>query len=184
VWEDHLLPLLTSKDAARLGCTCNALKEVVREHFKDLGNVKADQLKAALTSFPKARTLGLNEFPGIVDWLGAQKDALFQWLGEEGRCKALERVDAPIQNDGPDHRVNACAWLVHMALAEGAFPSLKNLTALLMYEGQRASLRSIELVKHTTDLQVHHNLKSNGWSITSPQSLRSRRWAWCGSCLR
>jgi hypothetical protein len=24
VWEDHLLPLLTCKDAARLGCTCKA----------------------------------------------------------------------------------------------------------------------------------------------------------------
>jgi hypothetical protein len=38
VWEDHLLPLLTCKDAARLGCTCKALRGVVREHFSgDLG---------------------------------------------------------------------------------------------------------------------------------------------------
>jgi hypothetical protein len=40
VWEDHLLPLLTCKDAARLGCTCKALRGVVREHFKDLGTIK------------------------------------------------------------------------------------------------------------------------------------------------
>jgi hypothetical protein len=61
VWKEHLLPLLTSKDAARLGCTCKALRVVVREHFKDLGRVNVEQLQAALTSFPTARTLTLSD---------------------------------------------------------------------------------------------------------------------------
>jgi hypothetical protein len=57
VWEDHLLTLLTCKDAVRLGCTCKALKGVVREHFKDLGRIKLEKLQAALTTFPNARTM-------------------------------------------------------------------------------------------------------------------------------
>jgi hypothetical protein len=45
VWEGHLLPLLTYKDAARLGCTCKALRGVVREHFRDIGPIKVEQLQ-------------------------------------------------------------------------------------------------------------------------------------------
>jgi hypothetical protein len=52
VWKDYLLPLLTCKDAAQLGGTCKALRVVVREHFKDIGTIKVDQLPAVLTSFP------------------------------------------------------------------------------------------------------------------------------------
>jgi hypothetical protein len=39
VWEDHLLPLLTGKDAGRLICTCEALGAMLREIFQgDLGD--------------------------------------------------------------------------------------------------------------------------------------------------
>jgi hypothetical protein len=34
LWEEHLLPLLTRKEAARLACTCKALRGVLCEHFK------------------------------------------------------------------------------------------------------------------------------------------------------
>jgi hypothetical protein len=43
--DDHLLPLLTCKDVARLGCMCKALRGVVREHFKDIGSSKMEQLR-------------------------------------------------------------------------------------------------------------------------------------------
>jgi hypothetical protein len=57
VWGERLLPLLTCKDAARLGRTCKALRGVVREHFKDLGGIKLNRLQAALTTFPRARSM-------------------------------------------------------------------------------------------------------------------------------
>jgi hypothetical protein len=53
------MPLLTCKDAARLGRTCKALSGVARESFKDLGQVELKNLQAALTSFPKARSTRL-----------------------------------------------------------------------------------------------------------------------------
>jgi hypothetical protein len=58
-WANHLLPLLTCKDAARLACTCKAVRGVVREHFKDLGRIEFEQLRAALTTFPRARAVAI-----------------------------------------------------------------------------------------------------------------------------
>jgi hypothetical protein len=83
VWEDHLLPMLTCKEAVRLVRTCKALRVVVREHVKDLGTVKVDKLQAALTTFPRARKVTLWDFdeeskPGAPE-------ALVQWLREGGR---------------------------------------------------------------------------------------------------
>jgi hypothetical protein len=61
VWEDHLLPLMTCKDAARLGSTCKALRVVVREHFKNLDAIEVQELQAALTTFPRAHKLWLQD---------------------------------------------------------------------------------------------------------------------------
>jgi hypothetical protein len=88
LWEDHLLPLLTCKDAARLGRTCKALRGVVREHFKDIGKIELKALRAALTTFPRARS---------VDFHGCESgetdpEALAQWLHEGGRGRHLARV--------------------------------------------------------------------------------------------
>jgi hypothetical protein len=85
VWEDHLLPLLTRRQAARLGCTCKSLREVVCEHFKtDLGGVLIRQLRAALTAFPRARALMLLR-PYGEEWADGEKEALVEWLREGGR---------------------------------------------------------------------------------------------------
>jgi hypothetical protein len=84
VWEDHLLPLLTCKDAARLARTCKALSGKVREHLKDLGRVKLTKLQAALTTFPRARTMGLQQ----DDWIGwgtPPREALVEWMRGGGR---------------------------------------------------------------------------------------------------
>jgi hypothetical protein len=54
VWEDHLLPLLTCKDAARLGCTCKALRGVVREHFRgDLGSRSSEEAAGGADDLPE-----------------------------------------------------------------------------------------------------------------------------------
>jgi hypothetical protein len=71
--EDHMLPLLTCKDAARLGCTCKALRGVVREHYRgDLGLIKLKELRAALTTFPRARSVAGSRrvLPDDADWRG------------------------------------------------------------------------------------------------------------------
>jgi hypothetical protein len=58
VWQDHVVPLLhRCEDAARLGATCRALRKLVRDHVKDLGNVELKKIQAALTTFPQARSL-------------------------------------------------------------------------------------------------------------------------------
>jgi hypothetical protein len=92
VWGDYLLPLLTRKDAARLGRTCKALRGVVREHFKDIGTVGFRKLQAALTTFPRARTVALDDPSWHFD--AKVREAMLQWLREGGRGKHLERVAA------------------------------------------------------------------------------------------
>jgi hypothetical protein len=132
LWEDHLLPLLTCKEVARLGCTCKALRGVVREHFRDLGVVSLDDLQAALTTFPRARMVMIGHSHYEPD--DTEVEALVQWLREEGRGGGLERVVMPRSFEGP------CEDLDHRALQAGALPSLKTIYARLEYPLHRASL--------------------------------------------
>jgi hypothetical protein len=131
MWEEHLLPLLTCQEAAWLGCTCKALRGLVREQFRGLGILKVKQLRAALTTFPRARTVELHDSPG---WDGPQGEALVQWLRERGRGRGLERVTTG--GDLSDDVFNP----IQEALQAGALPSLKNITALLKYPTHQASL--------------------------------------------
>jgi hypothetical protein len=125
LWEDHLLPLLTCKDAARLGCTCKTLRGVVRDYFKDLGVIKMDSLQAALTTFPRARGVTLD--PPVRDVNDTEVEALVEWLREGARGKELERVTMKRNMHGPGNH------LAHKALREGALPSLRSLDARLEY---------------------------------------------------
>jgi hypothetical protein len=131
VWEDHLLPLLTCKDAARLGCTCKALRGVVRGHVKNLRTIKVEQLQAALTSFPMAQEVTFKTSP--EGWRNGEKEALLQWLREGGRGGHLRGME--LNKDSPK-----AADLVHKALQAGALPSLKRVDAGLADRTQRASL--------------------------------------------
>jgi hypothetical protein len=131
LWEDHLLPLLTCKDAARLACTCRALKGVVRELFKgDLGTVKMKKLRAVLTTFPVARSLLLEE-SHYGWWERPPEEGLVEWLREGGRGSHLVKVHAE------DDRASD---LVHTALRGGALPSLKAVNVKLEERMARASL--------------------------------------------
>jgi hypothetical protein len=133
LWEDHLLPLLTCKDAARLGCTCKTLRGVVREHFRwDLGTITPDTLQAALTTFPRARGVTLGRPARDLD--DTEVEALVQWLCEGGRGRELERMTVKRNMQGPGNH------LAHKALREGALPSLKSLDARLLDPTHRASL--------------------------------------------
>jgi hypothetical protein len=132
VWEDHLLPPMTCKDAAWLACTCKALQEVLRENFSsgsgDIGTVKVNELQAALTTFPRARCLTLKGIEKLED---AEKDAAVEWLSEGGRGRHLTVVCS---------RGEAASDLVHTALQAGALPSLKSVEVDLQCETARASL--------------------------------------------
>jgi hypothetical protein len=116
VWEDHLLPLLMSKDAARLGRTCKVLRGVAREHFKDLGKFKLRKLQAALTSFPRARTVVLED--SYEEWDDKGRRELLDWLCEEERGSYLEAMTAEGLYSG------GRSW-IHEAVLSGAVPSIK-----------------------------------------------------------
>jgi hypothetical protein len=128
VWGDHLLPLLTCKDAARLGCTCKVLRAVVREHHAgDLREIDLDELQAALTTFPRARNVTVDR----EEWEDGDAEALVQWLREGGRGRHL----AIVRSQG-----EAAHDLVYRALRAGALPSLKGVDFDLSYEAARALL--------------------------------------------
>jgi hypothetical protein len=136
VWEDHLLPRLWPLDAARLACTCKALRGVVREHFVgDLGSIDLPmKLQAALTSFPRARSL--SPYENRKGKWGAAQTALVKWLHEGGRGRYITTMSTtPCQWDDDVNDV------VHAALRGGALPSLKDVAAALEDKTQRAVIR-------------------------------------------
>jgi hypothetical protein len=144
LWEDHLVPLLTRQDAARLQCTCKALSILVREYFKDLSRytVTMDEVKAALTTFPRARTIVISGGdPGYVN-------ELLEWLREGGQGRHLERVQ--VEGSSLDD-------FVHRALQETALPSIRSVDVCLSEELHRASLtdamRELQLTNDASDVQ-------------------------------
>jgi hypothetical protein len=158
IWEDHLLPLLTGKDAGRLGRTCKALRGLVHEHFTGgFGMIKLDELQAALTVLPRARTLVLYEPPNRP-WGDANKDAVVQWLREGGRGRHLTSAGLIAWAAAPR--------FVHAALQAGALPSLKSISANLRDETQRASLTR-GLLGAMRGLNVHFAYTENHPEIDS-----------------
>jgi hypothetical protein len=143
VWADYLLPLLPYQAAARLACTCKALREVVRERFPgDVGNSSLAlwELQAALTTFPRLRTLKLcgslarqkiGVYGGRVEAI--QREALVQWLRGGGYGKEITTMATD-----PDYPwTNA---FIHAALWEGALPSLTDVSTDLASKDDRAVL--------------------------------------------
>jgi hypothetical protein len=103
---------------------------VVREHFKgDLGTVKMNKLRAALTTFPMAKSVLLEDKHAWRSIM--EEEAQVDWLREGGRGSHLVKVQA----EG-----DAASYLVHAALREGALPSLKAVNVTLYREMLRASL--------------------------------------------
>jgi hypothetical protein len=159
VWEDHLLPRLTRKDAARLVCTCKTLMVVVREHFSgDIGVIKLDKLRAALTAFPRARELMLTGYIGGGGDEDNESEALLQWLHEGGRGRHLVKVRA---EDG------AASDLFLRALRQGALPSLKGVDCSLRDEAYQASLSEGLLdTMHELRLKVGISWWAGPWAAT------------------
>jgi hypothetical protein len=130
VWEDHLVPLLRCKDAARLASTCKALRGVVRKYFVgDIGIIDWSTLQAALTTFPRARTAGLEDIR--EEWGHEEKGALLRWLREEGRGGHLTTM----RSWG-----GTASHFLYSALREGALPSLKGVAINLTDHTGRALL--------------------------------------------
>jgi hypothetical protein len=126
-----LLPLLTCKEAARLGCACHALRGLVRQHYADLGLIHLANLQAALTAFPHARRVALD---GHRYSEAEGREMLLQCLtGGKRPGRYLKRVTAY-----DTHGLAQDA--VHEALQQGALPSLTSVTARLLHEPSRASL--------------------------------------------
>jgi hypothetical protein len=160
VWEDHLLPLLTRNEAARLGCTCKALKGVVREHFKgDLGReINVRTLQAALTTFPRARSVAVSG--SRDDWSPQRREATVHMLREEGRGRHLEMLTVGF--------FSAEENFVHEALQAGALPSLRRLDTRLEHEVQRASLTG-GFLGAVHELQVTINCRDHEEAPVEPQ---------------
>jgi hypothetical protein len=130
VWGDHLLPALWCKDVGRLACTSKALEGSMREHFRgDLGILMVKELRPALTTLPRARKLMLKD--GRSEWAAGEREELLQWLLEEGRGRHLVIVELLGE---------LCQDLIHTALQQGAFPSLKGVDIRLKTEVSRTSL--------------------------------------------
>jgi hypothetical protein len=145
VWEEHLLPMLMCKNAARLGCTCKALRAVVREHSAgDLGRVKLKTLQAVLTTFPRAQSMRLEDFEDACG--EEQREALFPWLREGGRGRYLKGITAGLL--GRDAQ-----GFVHKALQQGALPSLQHIDVSLRCEIHRASLTN-NLLRSLCELRM------------------------------
>jgi hypothetical protein len=137
VWEDHLLLMLTCEDAARLGSTCKALREVVREHFKDIGIISLEKLQPALTTFPRAQSAEPASCERSDWWEDAQIESLVEWLRQGGRGGCITRLSNHAATIMGSPTVDVT---VHAALRGGALPSLTSVAIMLDDDTHRASL--------------------------------------------
>jgi hypothetical protein len=160
VWEDHLLSRLTCQDAARLGCTCKSLRGVAREHFRDLGLIKLDKLQAALTTFPRARSVAPNCFD-TGGWRDAEREALVEWLQGGGHGEAITTIRTTLGYD----KVND---IVHAALRGGALPSLKGVSAHFYHESHQTILTE-GFLRPMRDLSLFLRCNGNNPGAFVPQ---------------
>jgi hypothetical protein len=149
VWEDHLLPQLMPKDAARLMRTCKALREVTREHFTKLGTIKLWKLQAALTSFPRARTVVLENCHR--EWDDKGRKALLRWLCTDERGKYLEELSVG-DVESP------AIWFVRDAVLSGALPSIKRVDWTFGFMRERDGLTD-GLLRGLHELRVDTELR-------------------------
>jgi hypothetical protein len=107
------------------------LKMKTRWHFRgSLGLLNLNELKAALTTFPRASEVILNSADDERDIEG--NEALVQWLREKGWGRQLAIVGS--------HGDEAAYDFTYKALREGALPSLKSVRIDLGDEEARALL--------------------------------------------
>jgi hypothetical protein len=115
VWLDHLLPLLTLREAVTLRATCRDIRAIVADMPADLRVRPVKHLKAMLTCFPKANTIELHEKDPMTE---VEQDSLLAWLKERGN--SLTCIDSIWETKGPlssghgepvcSRRSRACAW--------------------------------------------------------------------------
>jgi hypothetical protein len=117
------------------------LRGLVREHFRgdvgigydrDHGTLDVKELRAALTTFPRAREVTLVDLH--EEFGEGEKEALLQWLREGGRGRHLRGM--MVENEDS----STLFELVHEALQAGALPSLRRVDASLQHELPRVSL--------------------------------------------
>jgi hypothetical protein len=158
VWEDHLLPMLRTRDAARLGTTCKALRELVREHFRDLGSIRFGRLREALTTFPGARSMARNRRQELEHLGEAQIASLVAWLGAGagGHGGGITTVTTTTY-------CNHVNELIHTALRRGALPSLRSVAANLVHEAHQDLLtEELLIAMHELRLKVHWSYELEG----------------------
>jgi hypothetical protein len=163
VWEDHLLPLLMSKDTALLGRVCKALTEMAREHTSNLGTVKLRKLQSALTTFPRARKVVIEDCSD--EWGDEGRRELLDWLGEEDRGRYLKEFRVE------DAHSPAREW-VHAAVLSNALSSLKGIDAGLVFEDQREAFME-GLLGGVQELRVDIETNRRLWCVDVESQLEA-----------
>jgi hypothetical protein len=109
VWQAHLTSWVTLVEAARLRGACKALRGLMDECPVELGEVRGDKLKAALTCFPAAQSLNM-----VLDVQSPDREGeLVDLLRDQGGT--LKRV-IPLGH--------GAERLVYSAVRAGALPKL------------------------------------------------------------
>jgi hypothetical protein len=100
-----------------------------------------DELQAALTTFPRARTV-------VISGGDRGHDELLEWLREGGRGRHLERVQIEDTSNDP---------FLHRALQENALPSVRSVDVCLCDELHRTSLtdamHELQLIYDASDVK-------------------------------
>jgi hypothetical protein len=163
VWEDYMLPLLTARDAARLGCTCKALRGVVREHFNhDLGRICLSELKYALTTFPRARTVALYcPDHGPIDRSRCLPRETVIENGVNQLCEGGHGGDLTTIRTGRYSNTRDATDTIYRARERGAFPSLRAVSAVLE-EIDTSYLKPGGILAAVHDLRLRCNSGSKG----------------------
>jgi hypothetical protein len=68
VWQEHLMPLLSTLEAARLRVVCKAMKVLVNEWPMEPKHVTEKGFDALLTCFPATESLGVVIEEPLAGW--------------------------------------------------------------------------------------------------------------------
>jgi hypothetical protein len=145
VWLEHLLPLLTIREAVVLRTTCSAIRDIVADLRVDLDEHQVQDLRAILTCFPKAERITLHEDDPMSQ---AEEDSLISWLEERENSLILEHWK-------PTNRFLSTGRFLRRAWRAGIFKSVESAEFDLSFEddGDRLVQGAISHVK-SVDVEI------------------------------
>jgi hypothetical protein len=157
VWQEHLRPLLSRREAARLRVVCMALKVLVMKWPMELIGLKAARLEAALTCFPATEEL----------YLYADADGPLEPAAASALVEVLTRRGAAIKRVLQNQR-----QLFSPAVRAGALPNLTRID-LYLWDPNDRHILSEGMLRLLEEVEITMGYGEGTEGVAALEQLRS-----------